>query len=112
MDSCLITLSALTQAQRKLENDVPEDVKKRRLTEIINLQQKHALHRAKQQVGKAHKVLVEGVSKKSDAELFGRNTQNTVVVFPREDYKAGDYVMIHADSCTSATLKGKAIGLA
>lgn len=100
-----------TQAQRKLEDDVPEKVKKRRLTEIINLQQTHALYRAEQQVGKTHKILVEGVSKKSEEELFGRNSQNTVVVFPRENYKPGDYVMVHADSCTSATLKGKAIGL-
>lgn len=101
-----------TQAQRKLEDDVPEKVKKERLTEIINLQQKHALHRTEQQLGKTHKVLVEGVSKKSKAELFGRNSQNTVVVFPKENYKAGDYVMVHANTCTSATLKGKAICLA
>ena len=101
-----------TQAQRKLEDDVPEEVKKRRLTEIINLQQTHALHRAELQVGRAHKVLVEGISKKSDADLFGRNSQNTVVVFPKENYKPGDYVMVHADCCTSATLIGKAIGKA
>jgi tRNA-2-methylthio-N6-dimethylallyladenosine synthase len=52
---------------------------------------------------------VEGVSKKSKEELFGRNTQNTVVVFPKENYKIGDYVLVEVDQCTSATLKGKAI---
>ncbi len=101
-----------TQAQRKLQDDVPEKIKKRRLKEIISLQQTHALYRTKQQVNKVHKVLVEGLSKKSESELFGRNSQNTVVVFPKENYKPGDYVMVHTDSCTSATLKGKAISVA
>ena len=64
--------------------------------------------RNKEQVGKTHKVLVEGVSKKSNEELYGRNSQNTVIVFPRE-YKAGDYVLVNVEGCTSATLKGKAI---
>ena len=62
-------------------------------------------------MAKSHKVLVEGVSKKSKEELFGRNSQNTVVVFPRENYKAGDYVLVNVEDCTSATLKGKAIKL-
>jgi len=100
-----------TQAQRKLEDDIPEEVKKRRLKEIIDLQMQHSHFRNQEQVGKVHKILVEGVSKKSDNELFGRNTQNTVVVFPRENYKAGQYVNVEVYECTSATLKGKAIGL-
>ncbi len=100
-----------TQAQRKLEDDIPEEVKKRRLKEIIDLQMQHSHFRNQEQVGKVHKILVEGVSKKSDNELFGRNTQNTVVVFPRENYKAGQYVNVEVHECTSATLKGKAIGL-
>ncbi len=98
-----------TQAQRKFEDDVPVDVKKRRLQEIIDKQMGHSLIRNQNHVGKTHKVLVEGVSKKSKEELFGRNTQNTVVVFPKEDYKIGDYVLVEVDQCTSATLKGKAI---
>ncbi|MDB2675724.1 tRNA (N6-isopentenyl adenosine(37)-C2)-methylthiotransferase MiaB, partial [Flavobacteriales bacterium] len=101
-----------TQAQRKLENDVPEDVKKRRLQEIIEKQMGHSLIRNKNHVGKTHKVLVEGVSKKSKDELFGRNTQNTVIVFPKENYKIGDYVMVKVDECTSATLKGTAVNKA
>jgi tRNA-2-methylthio-N6-dimethylallyladenosine synthase len=101
-----------TQAQRKLEDDVPEDVKKRRLQEIIEKQMGHSLIRNKNHVGKTHKVLVEGVSKKSKDELFGRNTQNTVIVFPKENYKIGDYVMVKVDECTSATLKGTAVNKA
>ena len=101
-----------TQAQRKLDDDVPEKIKKKRLTEIIDLQMKHSLLRNKQHVGKVHKVLVEGVSKKSEKDLYGRNTQNTVVVFPKEKYKAGQYVKVKVYECTSATLKGNAIGLA
>ena len=100
-----------TQAQRKLNDDVPAETKKRRLQEIIDLQMKHAFIRNKEQVGKTHKVLVEGVSKKSKEELYGRNSQNTVIVFPKEYYKAGDYVLVNVEDCTSATLKGKAIKL-
>ena len=101
-----------TQAQRKLEDDVPEKIKKKRLNEIIDLQMKHSLVRNKLHVGKVHKVLVEGVSKKSENDLYGRNTQNTVIVFPKENYKAGQYVKVKVYECTSATLKGNAIGLA
>lgn len=100
-----------TQAQRKLEDDITDEVKKRRLKEIIDLQMQHSYFRNKEHVGRVHKILVEGVSKKSDDELYGRNTQNTVVVFPRENYKAGQYVNVEVNECTSATLKGKAIGL-
>jgi len=96
-----------TQAQRKLNDDVSKETKKRRLQEIIDLQMKHAFIRNKEQVGKIHKVLIEGVSKKSKEELFGRNSQNTVIVFPREHFKPGDYVLVNVEDCTSATLKGK-----
>lgn len=72
-----------TLAERKMEDDIPEETKKRRLTEIINLQQEHSLFRTQQQVGRTVEVLIEGNSKKSDAHWMGRNTQNTVVVFPR-----------------------------
>ena len=99
-----------TLAARKIEDDVPEEVKKRRLTEIIDLQQKHSLYRTQAQVGNTVEVLIEGNSKKSDKEWMGRNTQNTVVVFPKEDYKVGDFVMVEVTDCTSTTLIGKAIG--
>lgn len=98
-----------TMAQRKYPDDIPEETKQRRLAEIIELQQVHSHERLKADLGKTFEVLVEGVSKKSDKELYGRNTHNSVVVFPREDYKVGDYVMVHVEDCTSATLKGKAV---
>lgn len=98
-----------TLAERKFEDDVPEEVKKRRLKEIIDLQQKHSAYRTKQGVGKVHKVLVEGVSKKSEDHLYGRNSQNTTVVFPRGTHKKGEYVNVLAKSCTSATLIGEVV---
>ena len=99
-----------TLAARKIADDVPEEVKKRRLAEIIDLQQAPSLYRTQAQVGKIVEVLIEGNSKKSDEEWMGRNTQNTVVVFPKEDYKVGDFVMVKITDCTSTTLIGKAVG--
>ncbi|MGS2741571.1 tRNA (N6-isopentenyl adenosine(37)-C2)-methylthiotransferase MiaB [Sinomicrobium sp. M5D2P17] len=100
-----------TLAARKMEDDVPEEVKKRRLTEIINLQQEHGLYRTRQHLGKTEEVLIEGPSKKSDAHWMGRNTQNTVVVFPKENYKIGDFVNVKITDCTPATLIGQAVGI-
>tara|TARA_B110000046_G_scaffold28052_1_gene28748 strand:- start:40706 stop:42151 length:1446 start_codon:yes stop_codon:yes gene_type:complete len=98
-----------TTAQRKYIDNIPEETKQRRLAEIIELQQKHSHEQLKKDLGKIYEVLVEGVSKKSNDELYGRNTHNSVIVFPRENYKLGEYVMVHVESCTSATLKGKAV---
>ncbi|RAV30855.1 tRNA (N6-isopentenyl adenosine(37)-C2)-methylthiotransferase MiaB [Sinomicrobium soli] len=100
-----------TLAARKMEDDVPEEVKKRRLTEIINLQQQHGLFRTQQHLGKTEEVLIEGPSRKSDAHWMGRNTQNTVVVFPKEHYNIGDFVNVKITDCTAATLIGEATGL-
>ncbi|PIB26351.1 tRNA (N6-isopentenyl adenosine(37)-C2)-methylthiotransferase MiaB [Maribacter sp. 4G9] len=99
-----------TLAERKLEDTVPPEIKKRRLTEIIDLQRQHSLERIKANLGKTQEVLIEGVSKKSDAHWMGRTSQNTVAVFPKEDYKVGDFVMVEMQECTSATLLGKAVG--
>jgi tRNA-2-methylthio-N6-dimethylallyladenosine synthase len=99
-----------TLAARKMEDDVPEDTKKRRLREIIDLQQKHGLYRTQQHVGKVEEVLIEGPSKKSDAHWMGRNSQNTVVVFPKENYMVGEFVNVKINDCTSATLMGEAVG--
>ena len=77
--------------------------------EIISLQQKHSLEKNQGHLNKVHRVLVEGVSKKSENHLYGRNTQNAVVVFPKENHKAGDYVDIFVKNCTSATLLGESI---
>jgi len=100
-----------TLAAKKLEDDIPLPIKKRRLAEIIALQQEHSHYRTKQHLGKIEEVLIEGTSKKSEAHWKGRNTQNTVIVFPKENYKMGDFVMVKVEDCTSATLIGKAIEL-
>ena len=99
-----------TLAARKLEDDIPLEVKKRRLAEIIEVQRKSSLYRTQQHVGKTQEVLIEGTSKKSDAHWMGRNSQNAVVVFPKEHYKKGDFVMVKNNDCTSATLIGEAVG--
>ena len=99
-----------TLAERKMEDDIPEATKKRRLTEIIELQQEHSHYRTQQHLGKTEEVLIEGTSKKSDAHWMGRNSQNTVVVFPKENYKVGDFVNVKINECTSATLIGEAVG--
>jgi tRNA-2-methylthio-N6-dimethylallyladenosine synthase len=101
-----------TMAARKLEDDVPEEIKKRRLTEIVALQREHSLYRTRQFLGKTVEVLIEKESKKSDQEWSGRTEQNTVAVFPKEHYEVGDFVMVEITDCTSATLKGKAVGMA
>jgi tRNA-2-methylthio-N6-dimethylallyladenosine synthase len=98
-----------TAAARKMTDDVPMDVKKRRLNEIIARQQEHSLMRNRERVGSIQEVLVEGTSKKSDQQLFGRTTHNTVVVFDKEDYKPGDFVLVKINDCTAATLLGKGI---
>lgn len=99
-----------TLAARKLEDDIPLETKKRRLQDIIALQQKHSLYRTQQHLGKVEEVLIEGPSKKSDAHWMGRNSQNTVVVFPKENYQVGDFVNVKINDCTSATLLGEAVG--
>jgi tRNA-2-methylthio-N6-dimethylallyladenosine synthase len=98
-----------TMAARKLEDDVPEKVKKRRLQEIIALQQRHSLFRTQQHLGKIEEILIEKESKKSDQHWAGRNTQNTMVVFPKGNYQIGDFVMVKIKDCTSATLLGEAV---
>jgi len=98
-----------TLAEKKMVDDVPDEVKKRRLEEVIELQQKHSLYRTQQHLGKIEEVLIEGVSKKNPNEWKGRNTQNTVIVFAKEHYKLGDFVMVKVTDCTSATLRGVAV---
>jgi len=110
-----------TLAERKYEDDVPEEIKKRRLAEIIDLQRAHSAYRIANMVGKTYKVLVEGISKKSGDMMMGRNSQNAVVVFPKhrtkskesrdktEEFKKGEYVNVLIEKCTSTTLIGKVI---
>lgn len=98
-----------TKASRQFEDDVAEEDKARRLTEIINKQQQHSLERNKERVGKTYRVLVEGFSKRSDKDLFGRTTHNTVAIFPKKDHKPGDYVNVLIKDCTAATLLGESV---
>ena len=97
-------------AAKKMPDDVPHHTKKRRLQEIIDLQQAHSLFRTQQHLGKVEEVLIEGTSKKDPNQWKGRNTQNTVIVFPKEQYQMGDFVNVKVEDCTSATLKGIAVG--
>jgi len=98
-----------TYAQRKFADDVADDVKTRRLNEIIDLQQQHSLASNRADLNKTFQVLVEGESRKSADNLFGRNSQNKVVVFPRKNYKVSDYVNVLVNDCSSATLKGVSV---
>lgn len=98
-----------TYAARHLKDDITEEIKSRRLTEIIELQGELSEISKKIDLGKVFEVLVEGISKKSTDHLFGRNSQNKVVVFPKQNYKTGDYVFVEITECTSATLIGEPI---
>ncbi|MDT8400672.1 MAG: tRNA (N6-isopentenyl adenosine(37)-C2)-methylthiotransferase MiaB [Bacteroidales bacterium] len=98
-----------TPAARKLPDDVPEEVKNRRLSEIIELQNSLSLQSKQKDIGRVLEVLVEGFSKKSDSDLSGRTSQNKVAVFPGKDYRPGDYVNVKITDCSSATLKGESL---
>ncbi|MEL0457316.1 tRNA (N6-isopentenyl adenosine(37)-C2)-methylthiotransferase MiaB [Flavobacteriaceae bacterium SZ-1-7] len=99
-----------TLAERKMEDDVPEPVKKRRLAEIVELQQKHSGIRTKQHLNTIVEVLIEKESKKSNQHWSGRTSENVVCVFPKEHYKIGDFVNVKTTDCTTATLIGEAVG--
>lgn len=97
-----------TLAHKKMEDDVPAEIKSRRLKEIINLQQELSLERMKTYINKVHEVLIEGTSKKSKDQWYGRISQNAVVVFTKTDQtKVGDFVNVLVNDCTSATLIGE-----
>jgi tRNA-2-methylthio-N6-dimethylallyladenosine synthase len=98
-----------TLAERKYEDDVPEETKGRRLTEIIDNQMKQSAICTKKHIGKVQRVLVEGVSKKSEEHLYGRNSQNVVCIFPKNDIEIGDYVDVEMKDCTSITLTGEVV---
>ena len=95
-----------TLAQRKYEDDIPLDTKKRRLDEIIKKQNTHSLKRNKLTIDNSYKVLVEGYSKKSDDFLKGRTSENKVVIFPKKNGVIGNYVDVKIKDCNSATLFG------
>ena len=100
-----------TLAARRYTDDVPEEVKKTRLSEIVRLQNRLSQESNRRDIGKTFKVLIEGDSKKSPNDWMGRNSQNKVVVFPKQDVtcRKGDYVWVTVHDCTGATLIGKSI---
>lgn len=98
-----------TYAAKHLEDDVPEDVKVRRLQGMIDLQNKLSEESNKRDIGKTFEVLVEGFSKRSREQLFGRTSQNKVVIFDKGDYKVGQFVNVRVTGATSATLFGEPI---
>jgi len=99
-----------TLAHKKMEDDIPADIKQRRLSEIVALQRNLSHYRTQEFVGKTMEILIEGDSKKSNLHWKGRNTQNTMAIFPKTgNEKVGDFVMVKIDSCTSATLLGEII---
>ena len=100
-----------TPAAKKFTDDIPAEIKSRRLAEVIAKQRQHSLERNQSALNKVHRVLVEGNSKRSAEQLCGRNDQNKMVVFPKENFKKGDYVNVLVTECTAGTLIGKAVEL-
>ncbi len=101
-----------TLAARKYADDIPEDVKKRRLDEIVRLQRHLALVHNQQDIGQTFKVLVEGISKKSELDYKGRNSQNKMIVFPKQEgINIGDYIMVKVKNANSATLIGEVVNI-
>ena len=100
-----------TLAQKRYKDDVPLEVKKRRLQEVVDMQNKLSLESNQRDIGKSFKILIEGNSKKSEKDWMGRSSQGKVFVFSKEHYdlKKGDYVMVKAESCTQGTILGQII---
>jgi tRNA-2-methylthio-N6-dimethylallyladenosine synthase len=97
-----------TLAERRYKDDITPDIKKRRLQEIVDMQNRLSLASNQKDLGKTFKILIEGESKKSDADWMGRSSHNKVFVFPKGNYnlKKGDYVTVQANFCTQGTLLG------
>lgn len=93
-----------TMSAKRFKDDIPDEVKTRRLEEIIALQGELSLISNKRDIGKTFQVLIEGVSKRSADQLYGRNSQNKVIIFPKENHKIGEYIDVTVKDCTAATL--------
>ncbi|MFM2358062.1 MAG: tRNA ((37)-C2)-methylthiotransferase MiaB [Bacteroidota bacterium] len=117
MDACKFDLAYMyfyserpgTLAARRFTDDIPEEVKKRRLQEMIDMHRIHSLESMQRDVNKVYKVLVEGTSKKNDQQLYGRTDHNKVAVFAKGTHQPGDYVYVHIHSCTAGTLIGEVV---
>ena len=95
-----------TLASKRYPDDIPDEEKTRRLEEVIALQGELSMASNRRDVGKTFRVLVEGTSKRSENQLFGRNSQNKVIIFPRGEHRVGEYVDVTVNDCTPATLLG------
>jgi len=100
-----------TLAAKKYEDDIPLEVKKRRLNEIIEKQKELSIKRNQLDIGKVQKVLIEGPSKRSEDDLQGRNSANKVVIFPKGSHKPGDYVWVKIKDCSVGTLFGDVVAV-
>ena len=98
-----------TLAARKFKDDVPLETKKRRLAEIVELQNRHSKENNLAEIGKTFKVLIEKTSKKSDDELCGRSSNNRFIIFPKGNHKIGEYVNVLVESGNKAMLKGRVV---
>ena len=98
-----------TLAERRFEDDVPLDVKKKRLQELVDLYRDYSLRTMQKEIGKIFKILVEGFSKKSEEQFQGRTNQNKVVIFAKENILKGDYVYVKINDCTAGTLFGEVV---
>jgi tRNA-2-methylthio-N6-dimethylallyladenosine synthase len=100
-----------TLAERRYNDDVPLAVKKRRLQEVVEMQNRLSLESNQRDIGKTFKILIEGNSKKSDADWMGRSSEGKVFVFPKENYQLskGGYAMVTANDCTQGTLLGSIV---
>jgi len=98
-----------TLAERKFEDNVPLEVKKSRLQQVIDLQQEQSLISNKKDIGKTYKVLIEGISKRSSEDAYGRNSRYVTVIFPKGDHKVGEYVDVKIKDCTTTTLIGETV---
>ena len=98
-----------TLAAKRYDDDIPEEVKKRRLTEIIDLQREHSIERNQADLGKTFEVLVEKHSKRSEDDLCGRNSQNKMIVFPKGNARIGEYIQVKVTDYSQAILKGEIV---
>ncbi|MFT5278987.1 MAG: tRNA-2-methylthio-N6-dimethylallyladenosine synthase [Bacteroidia bacterium] len=98
-----------TKAERKYEDDISEEVKSSRLDRVIKLQRGLALKSNEADIGKTFEILVEGLSKRNDQQLAGRSSENKLTIFPKGEHKAGEYVYVKINDCTSATLFGEVV---
>ena len=96
-------------AAKKYEDDIPLEIKKRRLQEIIQKQQYLSLQRNKLDLGQVQQILIEGTSKRSPNDLQGRNSANKVVISPKTHHQKGQYVNVLIENCTAATLFGRIV---